>query len=139
MTILDTNVISEMTKPRPSAIVDSWMARQPAEELFTTSINEAEILVGIQLMPHGKRREALQKTARAILYEDLAGRILSFDSEAARIYAEIVIVRRRSGRPIDPPDAQIAAISRSRGYALATRNTADFSGCGIKLINPWAS
>ena len=87
-------------------------------------------------MPAGKRRDALRVEVEGILYEDFAGRILSFDSAAARFYAQIVASRRRQGRPISPPDAQIAAIARVHGYALATRNMSDFSDCDITLINP---
>jgi predicted nucleic acid-binding protein len=138
MTILDTNVISEMVKPAPSAIVDSWTANQPKEELFTTSITEAELLVGIELMPKGKRRDSLEKSVSEILYGVLAKRVLPFDTSAARLYAGIVASRQRSGRRMEPPDAQIAAVALSRGCALATRNTGDFAGSGVKLINPWA-
>jgi hypothetical protein len=137
MTILDTNVVSEMMRFEPSAIVDGWMAAQPAGELLITSITRAEILYGIEVMPHGKRRESLEQAAGR-LYETFEGRILPFDSDAAPYYAEIVASRRRSGRPIGQSDAQIAAIALSRGYALATRNAEDFAGCGVKLINPWA-
>ena len=65
-------------------------------------------------------------------------RILPFDSDAARQYAGIVAARRKAGRPISLADAQIAAIARSRGAAVATRNTADFDHCGIAVLNPWA-
>jgi predicted nucleic acid-binding protein len=137
MTIVDTNVISEMMKPSSSAVVDRWMASHPAPHLFTTSVTKAEIFLGIEIMPAGKRRESLLQTARALLDHDFAGRILPFDNDAAPFYAEIVASRRRSGRPISQSDAQIAAIARAHGYSLATRNVGDFAECGIRLINPW--
>jgi predicted nucleic acid-binding protein len=96
-----------------------------------------EILLGIELMPAGRRSDALRPEVEGILYEDFVGRILPFDSAAARFYAQIVASRRRQGRPISPPDAQIAAIARVHGYALAPRNINDFRDCGITLINPW--
>lgn len=89
-------------------------------------------------MPDGKRREAVQEAVRTLLYRVLAGRILPFDSPSAPFYADAMASRRRAGRPMELPDAQIAAIALSRGFALATRNTEDFAGCGVKLINPWA-
>ena len=73
----------------------------------------------------------------AMLREDFMGRILPFDSAAAVAFAEIAANCRQSGRPIAQADAQIAAIARSRGAALATRNLPDFEGCGIDLVNPW--
>jgi predicted nucleic acid-binding protein len=69
--------------------------------------------------------------------EDFSGRILPFDSPAAVAFAEIAADRRHAGRPISQADAQIAAIARSRGAALATRNVPDFDGCGVEIINPW--
>jgi len=69
--------------------------------------------------------------------EDLAGRILAFDSDAALAYARIAVDRRRTGPPISHFDAQIAAIARSVGAMIATRNVSDYEGCGVKLIDPW--
>jgi predicted nucleic acid-binding protein len=137
MTILDTNVISEALKPLYSPTVKGWLANQPSHGFFTTSVTQAEILFGIELMAPGKRRDSLLKAASVILYEFLAERILPFDTAAAPFYAEIMASRRRSGRPIDKADAQIAAIARAHGYSLATRNTGDFADCGLALINPW--
>jgi len=137
MIILDTNVFSETMKPVPAAEVLQWLAGQPAARLFTTSISQAEILYGLETMPKGKRRTALQTEAEAMFEEDFAGRILPFDADAARLYPHIAASRRALGRPIVPADAQIAAIARSRGASLATRDTADFESCGVTLLNPW--
>jgi predicted nucleic acid-binding protein len=89
-------------------------------------------------MPKGKRRELMPSTVEAMFEEDFGNRILPFDSDAARVFAEIASSRRRSGRPISQWDAQIAAIARSRGASLATRNTGDFEHCGITLVSPWS-
>jgi predicted nucleic acid-binding protein len=89
------------------------------------------------LLPAGKRRDAIRAAAEAVFTHDFADRILSFDSAAAPAYAEIAAHRRKAGQPISQFDAQIAAIVRSRGANLATRNTDDFEGCGIKVHNPW--
>jgi predicted nucleic acid-binding protein len=137
MIVLDTNVLSETCRPKPSARVLDWMRSQLAAGLFTTAITEAELLYGIALLPDSKRRRALETAIRLILTEDLAGRVLPFDSAAAREYANIAATRRRAGRPMPEADAQIAAIARSRGAALATRNSDDFADCGLTVVSPW--
>jgi toxin FitB len=137
MIVLDTNVVSEPLRPTPSAKVLEWMRSQPNAVLFTTTITEAELLYGIALLPQGKRRHSLESAVRQIFAVHLAGRILPFDSAAAREYADIAAMRLRSGRPISEADARIAAIARSRGAELATRNVADFDGCDVEVVNPW--
>jgi predicted nucleic acid-binding protein len=137
MIILDTNVISELMRPKPSARVAVWVAKQRATELFTTSITEAEIFYGIELLAKGKRREGLLAAAEAMFAEDLAGRVFGFESETARAFSEIAAHRRALGRPISHADAQIAAIAQVRGARLATRNVADFEDCGLDVIDPW--
>lgn len=137
MIILDTNVLSELMKAAPAAAVESWIAAQPPTSLFTTTITQAEILYGIALLARGKRRYALEEAVAGMFEEDFADRILPFDVAAARAYATVAAERRQSGKPITQFDAQIAAIARSRGAAIATRNASDFEECGIPVINPW--
>jgi toxin FitB len=137
MIVLDTNVISEAWRPEPSPKVREWMRAQPLASLFTTTITEAELLFGIAVLPEGRRRSALSFVVEATLAEELVGRILPFDSAAAREYADIAAARRRMGKPIAEADARIAAIVRSRGATLATRNLSDFLSCGIDLMSPW--
>jgi predicted nucleic acid-binding protein len=137
MLILDTNVVSDTMQLSPSPRVLHWWSQQLSVELFITTVTMAEILYGIELLPGGKRRDRLLAEAEAMFAQDFAGRILSFDEEAARAFAGIAAVRRSEGRPISEFDAQIAAIARSRRAILATRNTTDFERCGIRLVNPW--
>ncbi len=137
MIVLDTNVISEVLRPKPEPRVLVWLEKQPANSVFTTAITEGEILYGIRLLPEGQRRGKLWDAASAIFNDDLGGRVLSFDSDAAQIYADIGASRRAVGRPISQFDATIASITRSHGATLATRNTTDFEGCGIDVLNPW--
>jgi predicted nucleic acid-binding protein len=139
MIVLDTNVVSELMKEAPDETVRAWVAGQPATSLYTTSITQAEILHGIALLPAGKRRNALEAAAEAMFKDDFGGRVLPFGSDAAQSYARISAQRRRGGRPISQFDAQIAAIARSAGAALATRNTTDYEGCGVRLVNPWSA
>jgi predicted nucleic acid-binding protein len=137
MIILDTIVLSELMKPKPSSRVIAWVAKQPAAELFTTSITEAEIFCGIQLLAKGRRRDGLLAAAEFLFAEDLAGRVFGFESDAARAFSRIAADRRVLGRPISPADAQIAAIAHVRSAKLATRNVEDFEDCGVVLMNPW--
>ena len=139
MILLDTNILSELMRPAPEPAVEQWLADQPVASVFISAITEAELRYGLALMPSGKRRSALAAEIEAMLGEDFSGRILPFDSPAAVAFAEIAAERRQAGRPISQADAQIAAIARSRGAALATRNVPDFEGCGVEIINPWSS
>lgn len=139
MILLDTNVVSELMKAAPTASVVRWVSAQPKSSLYTTSITQAEILHGIALLSSGQRRRAIEAAAHAMFAEEFEGSILAFGSDAATAYAHIAADRRRAGRPISNFDAQIAAIARSVGAVIATRNVADFSDCGVELVNPWAS
>jgi hypothetical protein len=135
--ILDTNVISELMRPKPSARVVAWVAKQSVTELFTTSITEAEIFYGIELHAKGQRRVELLAAADAMFAEDLADRVFGFESDAARAFSSIAVRRRALGRPISHADAQIAAIAQVRGAKLATRNVDDFLDCGLDVFDPW--
>jgi predicted nucleic acid-binding protein len=138
MIVLDTNVVSETLRPNCADSVKRWMHAQPSTSLFTTTICEAEIFYGIALLPAGRRRATLEAAVESIFRVDFGGRILPFDSTAARAFADISAARRRLGRPIGAFDAQIAAIARSHGATVATRDIDDFNDCGIKIVNPWA-
>ncbi len=138
-TILDTNVASELTRERPHAAVLDWWDRQVSGEMFTTAVTEAEMLFGIAIMPVGRRRNRQALRTDYVLRVLFENRILPFDSAAAKAYAEIFASRRQRGRPISLQDCQIAAIARSQGMAVATRNISDFTDCGVELINPWST
>lgn len=137
MILLDTNVLSELLRPAPAQQVLHWLSAQPRASVFTASIVRAEILYGICLLPDGRRKTGLMDAALAIFSEDLAGQVLSFDSSAADAYAGIAAARKSAGRPISQIDAMIAAMARSRGASLATRNVKDFEDCGIVVYDPW--
>ena len=139
MIVLDTNVLSEALRPVPESSVMVWLASQPRASLFTTAVTRGEILYGIRLLSDGKRRQGLWDAARKIFDEDFAGHVLSFDSEAADMYAEISASRRAAGKPISQFDAMIVAMARSRGASVATRNVKDFEDCGTDVINPWTA
>jgi predicted nucleic acid-binding protein len=137
MIILDANVISEVLRPVPEPSVLDWLANQPRASLFTTTVTRGEILYGIRLLSDGKRRRGLLDAAKKIFDDDFADQVLSFDSDAADMYAEIAASRRAAGKPISQFNAMIVSMARSRGASLATRNVKDFEGCGVDVINPW--
>jgi predicted nucleic acid-binding protein len=135
--VLDTNVVSELMRPAPDAAVLAWLNDQPADMLWLNSVVVSELLYGVARLSEGKRRAQLAQTVQAMLAEDFPGRVLSFDLEAAVVYADLVAMRERQGQPIDVADAQIAAICLAQGATLATRNTKHFEGVGLTLMNPW--
>ena len=139
MIVLDTNVVSELLRLVPSSQVEAWLSAQDGEQVYFTAVGEAELRHGVAVLPAGRRRTALTKAIEGILDEDFRGRILPFDSAAAKAYAAIAAERRAAGRPISQFDCQIAAIARANAAAVATRNTTDFEACGILLMDPWAS
>ncbi len=136
MILLDTNVLSELMRPAPDPAVEQWLAAQPDASVFISAITEAELRYGAALLPSGKRSAALTAEIEGMLEEDFGGRILPFDSLAAQAFATLAAERRQAGKPISQADAQIAAVARSRGASLATRNAPDFQDCGIEVINP---
>lgn len=137
MFVLDTNVVSELMRPRPEPAVEGWLGRRPASSLYFTAIGEAELRYGVAVMPPGARREALAAEIEGVLSVDLKDRVLPFDSQAARAYAGIAARRRAAGRPSSDSDCQIAAIASCRGATIVTRNTRDFEETGIEVIDPW--
>ena len=139
MILLDTNVVSELARARPNPIVARWFCDQSLPELYLAAPTQAEILYGLAIMPIGKRLDELTRHLGGLIEQSFPGRILPFDGNAAEAFAAIVAGRRRLGRPIAIFDAQIAAIARIHGATVATRDVADFSDCGVPLINPWTA
>jgi predicted nucleic acid-binding protein len=135
--VLDTNVLSELIRPRPDPGVVDWLRGQARSRLFTTAISRGEMLLGVLALPDGQRKRRLQQEVLGIFAADMAGRVLPYDGDAADAHAEFAAMRRAQGRPICQYDAMIAGIVRSRGAMLATRNVRDFEGCGLTLVDPW--
>ena len=105
MIVLDTYIISELLSPLPQPAVVDWLADQSPAAIFTTTVTEAEILYGLRLLPDGRRRRELEAAILPIFTQDLAGRVLPFDREAADVYGSIATERRKAGRPISQFDA----------------------------------
>ena len=139
MILLDTNVVSEPMRPKPDRNVLRWLDAQAAETLYLPTISLAELLLGIESLPPGKRRKALAAALDERIVALFGERILAFDTRAAEAYARIVMRARRHGHPIAVMDAQIAAIAASREFSVATRDEAPFQASGIPVINPWTA
>ena len=139
MIILDTNVISELMREEPHKNVKAWIAAHKPNNLSLTTIAIAEIQRGLARLPKGKRRNTLESNFSTFITDAFDGRILSFDEEAAYIYGDIAVKREKEGFNTNAVDLMIAAIVKSQNASIATRNTKDFEGCGIKIINPWES
>ena len=137
MILLDTNVVSELMRPAPSARVLQWLNLQPSREIWLSSVVAGELLFGLARLPEGARKQQLARTLSLMLSEDFQDRVLAYDLEAAVVYADLVAHRESQGRPISLADAQIASICLTHQASLATRNTKDFEGLGLTLINPW--
>jgi toxin FitB len=136
--LLDTNVLSELMRPQPSSIVLGWFAGQEDAEFYISAITQAELLLGVALLPSGKRRDAIADAVEQMFDQDFVGRCLPFDGLAAHEYAALVAARNKVGMPISTEDAQIAAIALRHGLALATRNTKDFRKIRkLILLDPW--
>jgi predicted nucleic acid-binding protein len=135
--VLDAHAVSEMMRPAPYASVLNWPNAQVTEELWLNSVVVSELLFGMARLPGGARKRQLAETLAVMLSEDFAGRTLSFDQEAAVIYAELAVRCEAKGRPVAMADARISAICPAQGAKLATRNSKQFSGLGLLLLNPW--
>lgn len=136
MIVLDTNVVSEAMKPGPHPAVQAWLDEQAAETLYLSSVTLAELLFGIASLPAGRRKNALAQTLDGLL-ELFRDRVLAFDSNAARHYADLAVAARAAGKGFSTPDGYIAAIAAARGFSVATRDVAPFRAAGVRVINPW--
>jgi predicted nucleic acid-binding protein len=139
MIILDTNVISEIMRASPDRAVLGRLGARPLAELATTTINLAEVRHGLARLPFGRRRHDLEMKFNSFALRGFANRVLDFDAAAADVYGDLVVARELAGRRVEGFDGLIAAIAKSRGLPIATRNTNDFEGCGIDVINPWSA
>lgn len=136
MIVLDTNLVSEFARPHPLEQVAAWARLQNSAEFCTTTVTEGELFAGVAALPAGRRKAEIARAYEVIL-GSLGNRIYPFDRRAAREYADVVEQRRRVGLDTETADCQIAAIARLHGAAIATRNVADFTATGIRILNPW--
>ena len=137
MILLDTNVISEPQRLEPNARVLDWIDAQALETLYLSTITVAELRAGIALMPAGKRRDGLHENLEKRLLPMFANRVLSFDMDCTKAYAELLAKSRAAGLAVETADAFIAAVALANGFAVATRDTSPFEAAGLNVINPW--
>lgn len=137
MILLDTNIVSELMKAAPSERVLAWLNNQENVHLYVCAITVAEISYGLSVLPNGKRRKLLEMRFEQFLNQAFAGRVLAFDESAGHIYGNLMGYRKEQGQPFSILDGQIAAIALVNNFAVATRNTKDFTNLGIELINPF--
>jgi predicted nucleic acid-binding protein len=138
MILLDTNVVSEAMKPEPHPSVRNWLDAQAAETLFLSSVTIAELMFGIGALPKGKRKDRLATTLDGVM-QLFEPRILPFDTQAARRYADLAVKARKAGKGFPTPDGYIAAIAAAHGFAVASRDTAAFTAAGLTVIDPWTA
>ena len=136
MIVLDTNVVSEAMKPSAHPAVSAWLNAQVAETLYLSSVTLAKLLYGIGALPEGRCKTALASTLKGLL-ELFGTRVLLFDAEAARCYAQLATRARAAGKGFPTPDGYIAATAVARGFAVASRDTSPFEAAGVSVINPW--
>ena len=136
MILLDTNVVSEAIKPQPHPSVLAWLDAQAAETVFLSTIAVAELLFGIGALPNGKRKDALAARIGSLL-DQFVGRVLPFDTAAARRYADLAVKARAAGKGFPTPDGYIAAIAAAHGFMVASRDTSAFEAAGLTVIDPW--
>ena len=142
MIVLDTNVVSEPFKPKPDPAVIEWLDAQEPQTLYITAVTIAELLAGVHKMPVGKKEVKSRRSELSFAIENQIShifdrRILNFDQQAAQIFGSMNASAAAQGNPIAFADCAIAAMTLANGFALATRNTRDFKGTGVKIINPW--
>ena len=139
MIVLDTNVLSALMRAEPDRAVVRWLDGLAPESIWTTSITLFEVQFGIDALPDGERKTALQNAFHQAVYVDMQGRILDFDAPAAAAAGTIAARQRALDRPVDMRDAQIAGIIAARRATLATRNVRHFADTGLALVDPWVA
>jgi toxin FitB len=137
MILLDTNVISEIWRPRPDPVVVRWVNRQSPQPVYLSTITLAELIRAIEGHPDPARRLKLARSLDIMRRETFERHILPFDERAAEACGKIMCARTREGRRVSFPDAAIAATARVFDLTLATRNTRDFDELGLDLVNPF--
>ena len=135
MILLDTNVLSELTRARPAPQVVAWL-EENEPRLALPSITLAELRYGIARLAEGRRKTSLDRFWN-MTRERFVGRIFPFDDRAAKVYGDIAAAAERAGTPINVADGLIAAIALVHGMSIATRDAGDFHAAGAPLVNPW--
>ena len=136
--LLDTNVLSEATRPQPDARAAAWLRTRSALTLFISVVSIAEIRKGILLLPEGKKRRNLEGWLESELLPAFSGRVIPLGEAEMNEWAGLQANAEKSGHRLPVVDSLIAATARCHRLTLATRNLHDFRHCGIPVIDPWA-
>ena len=136
--LLDTNVISELVRPRPDPKVLAFIHESDEDRIFVSAVTWAELSRGIALLPDGTKRQRLANWLETDLRERFASRILNIDAQVADRWGLVMAEAQRKGRRLGVIDGFLAATAHCHGLALVTRNVAEFDDLGLPLINPWA-
>jgi|SRR5271165_1219431 len=137
--LLDTNVPSELVRPRPEPKVEAWVAAQSLDTLFISSVSFGELRKGIVLRSPGKRKEELEAWIETDLSILFSGRVLSVTRSVAERWGVLEGQRQLAGKPLNVPDGMIAATALEHGLTLVTRNVKDFEQLGVSIFNPWSA
>ncbi len=137
MIIIDTNVVSELARKSQHPRFVSWFDRHVGRDLFLTATIVGELIRGVAALPLGRRKLELTASVMDVVLQDFAHFVLPFDRLAAYEWGHLVVREQLRGRTLSFADSQIAAVCLAQGASLATRNTKDFEGLGIDLIDPW--
>ena len=138
MIVVDTNVISEPLRSAHDERVRQWLNRPAPETLYLSAITVAELMLGVELLPDGRRKDDLRSAVESVVADTFAGRVLDFDSGVAMTYASLVAGARGQGITVSVADGQIAATASHHGFAVATRDVQPFEAVGLTVINPWS-
>jgi hypothetical protein len=117
--------------------VTAWLDRQAEQALYLTAISLAELPIGIEILPDGKRRQGLDAALAELVAKLFGTRVLTFDQQAAMACAPLIGRARAAGHAISVADGQIAAIASVHGFTVATRDSAPFVATGVPVVNPW--
>jgi toxin FitB len=137
--LLDTNVVSEWTKPRPDPGVVRWLAEADEDRIFISVITVAELRHGVERLPAGARRDRLDAWLNEQIPQRFEDRLLAVDAETANGWGRVMARGQAGGRPVGAMDAFIAATAERHDLTLVTRNVSDFNALGLRLVNPWSN
>lgn len=138
MFLLDTNVISELLRPKPAPAVVEWLAGQPARHQYLSVLTLGELSRGVALMPAGRRRSALLEWVSEAIPREYAGRLLPVDAQVSARWGTLDAESRKRGRPLGTVDGLLVATATVHALTLVTRNVSDVSDRGVDVLNPWA-
>lgn len=135
--LLDTCVLSEFTRRKPEEKVIRWMDSMEEEKLYLSAITIGEIQRGVEKLPETQRKTELLSWLNNSLINRFVNRILPLDAQTMLVWGSLSAKMEKSGKPMSLMDSLIAAVALQNNLIIVTRNTADFTPCGVQVLNPW--